>query len=69
MSDETPNLAWMVKNEVDTLNERIAELLLDFTTRTGFVVKKIDVAFYDYRSSSGESSYQAQIKIDTEYPF
>lgn len=64
MSEETtPKLAEQYKTELQALEGLIADALIDFTARTGFVVEDIQPFHHDYRSAEPYYSVSVTVQL------
>lgn len=61
---DLPTLADQYKAERDELEETIAHAIIDFSERTGFVVKEVKPFLHDYRSSGQEPYYSVRVIVD-----
>jgi hypothetical protein len=62
MSEKMPNLAETCRSQIESVEQEIADLLLDFTQRTGFVFKSANLI---YRAPyGGEADYALRLEVD-----
>lgn len=65
MSDKMPKLKEQFDEEKSALENTIADAVITFSARTGFIVEDITPFYHDYQSQGQDPYYSVSVKVKT----